>query len=82
MESEVKFTEEDLRNELEQFYPVIKERRPGGFTQEEAAKAWNVDIRTAGHRINALLKKGVFTRERAICEDGIKRYVYYKADKR
>ena len=79
MES-IEFTDEDLRNELEQFYPAIRERRPGGFTQEEAAKAWNVDVRTAGHRLSSLLKKGVFTRERAICEDGRKRFVYYKKE--
>ena len=78
MAKEVNFTEEDWLNELTQFYPVQVVRKPGGITQQEAAKLWKIDTRTACARLNAMVDEGALYRERAVCDDGVKRYVYYK----
>jgi hypothetical protein len=58
MAKEVNFTEEDWLNELTQFYPVQVARKPGGITQQEAAKLWKIDTRTACARLNAMVDEG------------------------
>ena len=72
------FTTEDWLKELREFYPADNVRRPGGITHTEYAELEGIGERQATRRLVELLKKGELTRERALCDDGLKRFVYYK----
>ena len=72
------FTTEDWLKELRDFYPAENLRRPGGITHAEYAEMEGIGERMAAKRLVTLWKKGELTRERAMCDDGLRRYVYYK----
>ena len=75
------YSVEDWAEELRQFFPAENLRRPGGITHAEYAEMEGIGERMAAKRLVTLWKKGELTRERARCEDGSHRYVYYQQPK-
>ena len=72
------YTTDDLYNELLQLYEPIKDLREGAITAEEMSQRWNCKIETARKRMNALVKKGEYTREKAHLGPYAIGYAYYR----
>ncbi|MHC4196084.1 MAG: hypothetical protein ACYSQZ_09150 [Planctomycetota bacterium] len=72
------FTAEDLLEELQQFHSPISERREGGITAGEYAKAQGCSRKTARRRLNEFVDEGLLIKERCKMLQG-RVYVYYRA---
>ena len=79
MESEVKFTTEDLMDELAGLYEYIaQERKPGGVTAEEMRIKWGCNKKIAAERLNKAVENGDLIRELTRLKPHSVGYVYYK----
>ena len=74
------FTDQDLIDELQKYHQPAQQRREGGVTQQEWARAQDIDPRTAGDQLNEMMDNGILCRKRQRCEDGRFRFVYYKVE--
>ena len=74
------FTTDDLVNELQEIYPVLPERRPGGVTVYDMSRAWKIGYRHAYNRLRELESKGVLYSEICKGEHGRGVTVFYKKE--
>jgi len=78
MESEIEFTTQDLYDELIKLHEPIMDLREGAITAEDMSNLWNCKIETARKRMNELVRKGEYTREKAHLGPYAIGYAYYK----
>lgn len=72
------FTTADLIAELQAHQQPAVERREGGITILEWAKAQGVSDTSARNQLTKMLDSGILFREWALCDDGFRRWVYYR----
>ena len=71
------FTTQDLIAELQAFHQPLAERREGGVTAGEYARAQGYTRKTARKRLNAMVDEGLLMKEQCKIPSG-RECVYYK----
>ena len=72
------FTTQDLIAELLAEDPKITKRREGGVTHQEWAIAKGVSDTAGRNQLKKKMAAGKMTREWEMCNDGQRRFVYYR----
>ena len=72
------FTTQDLIAELQAYHQPTPERREGGVTISEWAKAQNISLRLATAQLDELVEQGVLVKEFARLSAQGRGFVYYK----
>jgi Fic family protein len=72
------FTDLDLLEELQAYHQPLAERREGGITAGEYAKAQGYTRKTARKKLNAMVEEGLLVKEHCKIASG-REFVYYKA---
>ena len=72
------YTTQDLINELQAHQQPIIERQEGGITHQEWADAQGISDTAGRSQLKKMMAEGLLTRELQMCNDGNRRYVYYR----
>ena len=73
------FTTQDLIAELQEYQQPIPDRREGGVTLTEWAKAQNISVRLAQKQLDEFVEQGKLIKEYARTSPQGRGFVYYKA---
>ena len=76
------FTTQDLIEELQQYQQAAAPRREGGVTCDEWAEEQQVSNTAARNHLKKFVAQGILERERCLCPDGQRRFVYYRFEKK
>ncbi len=74
------FTTADLIAELQQYKQPAPPRREGGLTVHEWEEAQGISDTSARKDLNKLVSEGVLEKVWTLCNDGQRRFVFYRTE--